>query len=147
MTKKVPWYFSNTAWGIVPPLYFFVTKKYHGYFSKITKYTHPPFGYFQACVPSNEVRLLLYSSSAKEGLRVLSPSSDALGVHTKRCCYQAGRVWGNSISQTESSSPTEWTGNQTILPTNLLWSTPATLGSNLTICKRTTGSVQAQDNV
>ena len=38
----------------------------------------------------NEVRLLQYSSSAKEGFQVLLPSSDALGLHTKRCCYQVG---------------------------------------------------------
>ena len=45
----------------------------------------------------NEVKLLQYSSSAKEGFQVLLPSSDSLGLHTKRCCYQAGWVWGTQF--------------------------------------------------
>ena len=62
MTKKVPWYFSNIAWGT--PSFFVVTKQYHGYFRKLQNTPTHPLGTFRhvfhqksTCTPS----LRLYS--------------------------------------------------------------------------------------
>ena len=59
----------------------------------------------------NEVILLQYSSSAKEGFQVLLPSSDVLGLHTKRSCYQAGWVWGTQFHRPNPPHQQSGAGN------------------------------------
>ena len=47
----------------------------------------------------NELRFMLFSSSPSGNLRELPPSESALQQHILRSTYQAGWVWGNTLSQ------------------------------------------------
>ena len=47
----------------------------------------------------NELRAQLFKSSSSNSFRELPPSKQSLELHVQRSVYQAGWVWGNSISQ------------------------------------------------
>lgn len=47
----------------------------------------------------NECRFALFQRSTSNDLKILPPSADALFLHSSRCAYQAGWVWGNTITQ------------------------------------------------
>ena len=79
----------------------------------------------------NIVRQTMFMTSDKEKLRILPPSDDALAMHVRRGCYQAGWVWGNSLLQGTSSFPDGW--GWTISDNRLLvtWATTGALGFEL----------------
>ena len=47
----------------------------------------------------DELRCNMFQNSSSNELRVLPPSKDALQLHVFRSAYQAGWIWGNSMSQ------------------------------------------------
>ena len=47
----------------------------------------------------DELRCNMFQNSSSKELRVLPPSKDALQLHVFRSAYQAGWIWGNSMSQ------------------------------------------------
>ena len=50
-------------------------------------------------------RFQLFEESTTNDLRYLPPSIAALVLHIKRSSYQAGWVWGNSLTQNSPPSP------------------------------------------
>ena len=50
-------------------------------------------------------RFRLFEESTTNDLRYLPPSIAALVLHIKRSSYQAGWVWGNSLTQNSPPSP------------------------------------------
>ena len=57
----------------------------------------------------NEARLSKFiASSSKQPLREIPPSADSLLLHVKCCSYQAGWIWGNTLTERSSSSPDGW---------------------------------------
>ena len=56
----------------------------------------------------DEVRYNLYTVSPKMDLRVLPPSKNALRLHILRSAYQAGWIWGNSVSQHTPPDTIDW---------------------------------------
>ena len=51
----------------------------------------------EVCV--NELRYEIFVSSSSNELRDIPPSLDALSLHVCRSAFQAGWIWGNSVSQ------------------------------------------------
>ena len=47
----------------------------------------------------DEARFNLFSHSADDNLRRLPPTKNALKMHVQRAAFQAGWVWGNSLTQ------------------------------------------------
>ena len=66
------------------------------------------YAYMKSEMELKLARLSIYTSSFKDSFRILPPSTDALELHILRSCYQAGWIWGNTLSQTQSSPPMEW---------------------------------------
>ena len=50
----------------------------------------------------------IFSSSTSGGFRELPPSNDGLELHILRSAFQAGWVWGNTLSQKATPSNDEW---------------------------------------
>lgn len=59
----------------------------------------------------NEFRLKSFKASASNNLRELPPSRSGLELHVRRASYQAGWVWGNTVSQEPTPKLSEfgWT--------------------------------------
>ena len=55
-----------------------------------------------------EIRYNIFVTSPKMDLRLLPPSSGALKLHILRSAYQAGWIWGNSLSQRKTPDETSW---------------------------------------
>ena len=53
-----------------------------------------------------EMRRQKFITSTDDNLRNLPPSRDALLQHAKHVCYQAGYLWGETISNVELPDPT-----------------------------------------
>ena len=47
----------------------------------------------------DDARYTIFSSSTSDNFREIPPSSDALEQHILRSAFQAGWVWGNTLSQ------------------------------------------------
>ena len=56
----------------------------------------------------NETRLSLFISSTSNNLRELPPCKNALELHITRSAYQAGWVWGKTLSQQQPPPTTSW---------------------------------------
>ena len=56
----------------------------------------------------DELRFQMFRISSNNCFRDLPPSKQALKLHVKRSAYQAGWIWGNSISQIDSPHPQDW---------------------------------------
>ena len=56
----------------------------------------------------DELRFNMFQKLSSNELRSLPPSNDALLLHTFRCAYQAGWVWGNSLTQCNPPPPELW---------------------------------------
>ena len=83
-------------------------KRYSIEYGNITIIRFLSYIYTKTDMDLNKARLSVYMTSVKDSLRVLPPSSDALKLHIRRSCYQAGWIWGNTLSQQESTSPEQW---------------------------------------
>ena len=91
-----------------------------------------------------EIRYNIFTTSANMDLRLLPPSKEALKLHICRCSYQAGWIWGNTISQNSPPDVEHW-GWTLSHPDNrlkVLWQPPEhdssasrVLSELLTICK------------
>lgn len=93
----------------------------------------------------SKARLSIYQTAVMGGFRVLPPTPDALELHIiiKRSCYQAGWIWGNTISQQKSYLPTEWGWHLQHDRLAISWTRTSSLGTLLlskliTTCKCTT---------
>ena len=56
----------------------------------------------------NQLRFELFEGSHCDNFRKLPPSKDALKQHVLRSSFQAGWVWGNTLSQQPPPSRLEW---------------------------------------
>ena len=85
------------------------------------------------CLPSNITNVLVwvYTTSKSDSFRVLPPSLDALKLHIKRCSYQAGWIWGNTMSQKQSYPPTEWGWHIHHEQLMFTWTTTSSLGTQI----------------
>ena len=95
----------------------------------------------------DELRYNIFISSPKMDLRLLPPSKNALKLHILRGAYQAGWIWGNSISEVNPPMVTDWgwTASSTESGLKVLWQPPELNFSKvsaliLTVCKCRHGS-------
>ena len=56
----------------------------------------------------DELRFIMFQKDSSNALRNLPPSKDALLQHALRSAYQAGWVWGNSLTECIPPSPELW---------------------------------------
>ena len=56
----------------------------------------------------NETRLSLRISATSHNLLELPPCKNALELHIMRSAYQAGWIWGNTLSQQQPLPTTSW---------------------------------------
>ena len=56
----------------------------------------------------DELRCDMFEKSSSNDLRVLPPSKNALQLHVFRSTYQAGWIWGNSMSQLTPPKLESW---------------------------------------
>ena len=67
--------------------------------------------YFPHLVESEslpELRLKSFLKSASNDMRMILPSKDAVIMHTKRACYQAGYLWAESLADIDLPDPCLW---------------------------------------
>ena len=60
-----------------------------------------------------DARYTIFLSSTSDNLRELPPSRNALEQHILRSAFQAGWIWGNTLSQKPTPSKYLWDGNCT----------------------------------
>ena len=93
----------------------------------------------------NELRMHLFEKKSSCDLRCLPPSSNALELHCSRSAYQSGWIWGNTLSQNVSPSPTSWGWFVEKENLKLLWTSVSdeSLEKAITICHCRTAKCNA----
>ena len=105
------------------------------------------YAYIKTETNLNSARLNIYTSSVKGDLRALPPSADALNLHVRRCCYQAGWIWGNTLSQQEHMAPEHWGWHIYQDRLFITWATTVELGTkHLSVIIRTCNCIKAKCN-
>ena len=89
------------------------------------------YAYVKTDAPVNEARLFVYTSSEKDEMRALPPTDDGLIYHVRRSCYEAGWVWGNTLSQQDCMRLTHWGWDTEQGGLNFTWTRTDKFGAEL----------------